>query len=57
MERYIVSIYDIKNIGKHVFIEEVPILAEGKADASDKAHTLAFEKHPNISRLVSVRKE
>lgn len=56
MENYIAIVYDIKQIEKPVLLLEIPILAESRSEAIDKAHTEAESKFPQNKRMVSVKR-
>lgn len=55
MQNYIVIIHDIKDITKPLFLDEKLISAQDKAEAQDKAHTIAEAAYPDKRRLISVR--
>lgn len=55
MQDYIVTIEDIEDITKPIFLDEKLIIAEDKTDAQDKAHVLAEAAYPDKHRLISVR--
>ena len=56
MNKYIISIYDIKDITNPRFLEDVVVEAESKADAADLGHKIAEEKYPKFNRMVQCRK-
>lgn len=59
MQNYRIEIYDIKDIVKPVKIEELILEVkdtDGKFEVIDKAHDIAYEKFPNIKRMVQVHR-
>lgn len=56
MSDFIVTVFDISDITKPKQIDEFPIKAETKADASDKSHSITDVKFAEIKRMISIRK-
>ena len=56
MQEFTIEVYDIKNIAKPVKIDEFRLLAEDKAEASDKAHDMSFKKFPSIQRMIKTQR-
>lgn len=53
---YKAFIYDIKNIIKPIKVDELPIKAEDRNEAMDKAHSKAEELYPTIKRMIEIAK-
>ncbi len=56
MNIYTVRIYDIKDVKKPKFIDDINIEAESKEEALDMAHKVAYDKFPKIKRMLEIKK-
>jgi len=58
MIRYIVTIFDIKDITKPKKVDEIIIEnVFSKGEAMDKAHAQSESLYPKISRMIEIRKD
>ena len=57
MQKFIITIYDIKDIASPKHLEEITVETNSKAEALDIGHQIAFEKFPEVKRMITTRKE
>ena len=56
--RFLVSVYDISDIKKPIFINHFTIYAKNKGEATDSSHTKAEQKFGNsFPMLVQIKEE
>jgi len=55
MSKFIITVFDIKDIQKPLFLDEIVISAEFKSEAADVGHTIFEEKYPAFKRLIETK--